>query len=654
MNVQPQNQPIDLAHEAAFALGGMEVRPATREAVAGGVSEDLEPRVMQVLVALNRRRGEVVSRDELILSCWGGRAVGDDAINRCIARIRRLSESHGGFSVETIPRVGYRLNESPQGPGIPISDTAPAGFAARHRALLAGLLVLVAGLVFALAFLPVGKAPMPNAVPQRLPSKLTIAVLPFTALSGEAGDERLGMAIASRAADMLVESPFEIVAPARALQYGGAAKAGAAQALKADLLFDGDIRRSQGVVDVEIRVIDGHSNSIVVATTQEFPATDADNIADELAAKISDPLLLPRPSTGRDARVVAALWRASIQLGVRRDYNGANETAREAAQVAPDDAFAQALHGLTAAYLAGVMPPEQKPAMLAEARAAAERAARLDPGYGDPHAVLGMVEPAFDWGSRETQFRQGLAISQDAQTAEISLIDLLQNVGRFRDSAPPAQNLFTRGSRQVAALVGTIDARLWQGQDIRALITDAGNRIRFWTLPWFAAKLFEEAAFQGGPGDAEALMREPGIRNILDQEGRPTFSRIALALHDRHPQDIQAVVDDCAKPDGLGPEAKRTCFLALAVLGRLDDAFRLADRFYPDQRGATLQLREARPGFEIPPAYLSVAELTPLRADPRFRDVAERIGLLNYWKSSHHAPDFCMTEKTPVCALLHS
>jgi hypothetical protein len=101
-------------------------------------------------------------------------------------------------------------------------------------------------------------------------------------------------------------------------------------------------------------------------------------------------------------------------------------------------------------------------------------------------------------------------------------------------------------------------------------------------------------------------------------------------------------------------EAKRTCFIALAVLGRLDDAFRLADRFYPDQRGATPQMRARRPGFEIPPAYLSVRELAPLRADARFLNVVERIGLLNYWKSSHHAPDFCMTERTPVCALLNS
>src|SRR4051812_37475958 len=103
---------IDLAQEPAFALGPLEVRPATLEVLSGERREQLEPRIMQVLVALARRRGEVVSRDELIQTCWGGRIVGDDSINRCIFRLRKLAESFGGaFEIATVPRVGFRLTE---------------------------------------------------------------------------------------------------------------------------------------------------------------------------------------------------------------------------------------------------------------------------------------------------------------------------------------------------------------------------------------------------------------------------------------------------------------------------------------------------------------------------------------------------------------
>ena len=71
--------------------------------------EVLEPLVMQVLVALASAHGETLSRDDLIAACWGGRAVTDDALNRVVSRLRALSRSYGGFRVETITKVGYRL-----------------------------------------------------------------------------------------------------------------------------------------------------------------------------------------------------------------------------------------------------------------------------------------------------------------------------------------------------------------------------------------------------------------------------------------------------------------------------------------------------------------------------------------------------------------
>src|SRR5438552_4047004 len=101
---------IDLAHEPDFMLGPMEVRPSLREVGGDCHRESIDRRVMQVLVALARARGGVVSRDDLIESCWDGIVVGDDAINNCISRLRKAAETSGSvFSIETIPRVGYRL-----------------------------------------------------------------------------------------------------------------------------------------------------------------------------------------------------------------------------------------------------------------------------------------------------------------------------------------------------------------------------------------------------------------------------------------------------------------------------------------------------------------------------------------------------------------
>jgi Tol biopolymer transport system component/DNA-binding winged helix-turn-helix (wHTH) protein len=103
---------IDLARQLDFLLGRLQVRPSLREVRIDGRTETVEPRVMQVLVLLAQADGAVVSRDQLIERCWGGRIVGEDAINRCIAKVRRVAEMDGNqsFAIETVTRVGYRLS----------------------------------------------------------------------------------------------------------------------------------------------------------------------------------------------------------------------------------------------------------------------------------------------------------------------------------------------------------------------------------------------------------------------------------------------------------------------------------------------------------------------------------------------------------------
>lgn len=137
-----ENTPVDLAREPEFALGDIRVVPAASEVVVDGRVEALEPRVLQVLVALSQRRDAVVSREELGARCWDGRVVGDDVLNRCIARLRRLADATGAFTVETIARAGYRLTtESPA----PAANQERWRFFAKHpvAVLLTALLAVI-------------------------------------------------------------------------------------------------------------------------------------------------------------------------------------------------------------------------------------------------------------------------------------------------------------------------------------------------------------------------------------------------------------------------------------------------------------------------------------------------------------------------------
>jgi len=102
---------INLAAIADFDIADLRVQPSRRTVGAGGREALVEPRVMQALITLAEAGGAVVSRDTLIARCWGGRIVGEDAINRCIAKVRRLADiaEPAAFTIETIAKVGYRM-----------------------------------------------------------------------------------------------------------------------------------------------------------------------------------------------------------------------------------------------------------------------------------------------------------------------------------------------------------------------------------------------------------------------------------------------------------------------------------------------------------------------------------------------------------------
>ena len=106
--------PIRLAEEADFLIGRLRIRPSRGEVEHDAGVERLEPRLMQVLIALAQADGQTVSRAELIDRCWGGVNVGPDAVNRVISLLRRLlTAAAPDGRLETLPRIGYRLVQPP-------------------------------------------------------------------------------------------------------------------------------------------------------------------------------------------------------------------------------------------------------------------------------------------------------------------------------------------------------------------------------------------------------------------------------------------------------------------------------------------------------------------------------------------------------------
>lgn len=128
-----------MARREDFLLGDVMVRPSLRTIEGPLGSTKAEPRVLQVLIALADARGNVLSRDDLLRLCWEGRIVGDDAINRAVAEVRRLAAAVGArFEVETVPRVGYRLANPDWLDAPSATDNRPSAARLERRKLMAG------------------------------------------------------------------------------------------------------------------------------------------------------------------------------------------------------------------------------------------------------------------------------------------------------------------------------------------------------------------------------------------------------------------------------------------------------------------------------------------------------------------------------------
>lgn len=100
------------AARAEFRVGEFLVRPRLNRVVAGdGRVVQVQPKIMDVLVLLAGRPGEVVTREELFETVWAGTHVSEHVLARAISELRKIFGDRPRSSrfIETIPKTGYRL-----------------------------------------------------------------------------------------------------------------------------------------------------------------------------------------------------------------------------------------------------------------------------------------------------------------------------------------------------------------------------------------------------------------------------------------------------------------------------------------------------------------------------------------------------------------
>ncbi len=625
---------IELAREPDFALGSLRVRPSRREITGGGERHVLQPRVMQVLVALARSPNEVVSQHELISRCWNGLSVSEDAVGRCIGQLRRLAESWAAppFAIETIPGVGYRLDATaielggPQGaPRRRTSKPVLAMAAAATLALFGGV-----------TWLALGRSPKPAVGVEVAPFKAMAADAETRALSARISDEMLNVFSANRIAQTVRAGPS-------VAGLGGPA---------AGFLVTGAVRRDPTVTRVSVRLENARTH--VGVWSEEFvrpTGADAD-LETEVATKTADIVEMAQfarasPSPLDDDAALAALLEAHDQIRWDRPTSWARllELARVPSAVRPNFAFGHSMRATADAYaVVWNAMHERRAELIADAERQARRALELDPRDSAAWVALALQAPTEHLRQSEALMLEGIARNGHPAPPYAALFEgegwILRAVGRPKEAvayferaqaidplSPPKNNSLMlayaeTGDQAHAEEILGQSLRRWPNhpdlRDYRLLMT----------------------GFYGSPVAADTLLDDPAARPA--QLTTPAIAAWRAFLRARTaPAEATQAAKLVVDADDHAPLGHEIAIAMLAILGRGDLAWVQADK-------------AARQGH-LNAGVLFAATARAVRQDPRFPSLVARMGVADYWRETGRWPEICRgAQPEPECPALRA
>ena len=611
------SQGIDLSFEPVLRIGGATIDPVSREATSSAGVERVQPQNLKVLIALARKEGRVVTRADLIDLCWDGRIVGEDVINHAISVLRVFAARVGGFSIETVPKAGYRLVAAGNEPG--------RGSGGRLLAIglaLAGLLaVVVAADLLKVPPQKQGEPPVP-----------VVALAPFSAPDGDAAGAQLARAVRVSLSHMLNEGGFPV-------------RLADAYDKRADYVITGDIEHSAAGFEATVRMEQTLHHTVIFTHRFDAAEQDASGLPDQIGASVAANLswtaalmILDRRHP-TDPQITAELLKQMSITVEGGDMLRAYEIAREIARKAPNSAIAQVALAFDTGFALGDIPREQREAAVAEGRRASVRARQLAPEFGDVHIPWCILHSTAWLAQCEARLRQGSRLDPDAPFINAFLSTLMSEVGRSEEAMELARVSIANDPYKPAKLARLMRVLEVTGQGKEADEVYA-RAIRWWPtnerIVWGRILSFVESG------------NFAGIEK-LGQTDERLASTVRLLTAFRA-GDAVGVTRAC-EATADSPWIRMLCPILLADLGQFDAAFATTDRMFPTMVGRSAQ-EEEKLWLDDPNTYpkgiLSGPSAAALRRDPRFIGLAERLGLLRYWRTGR-LPDFCTWKHEALC-----
>jgi len=515
---------------------------------------------------------------------------------------------------------------------------APPQMQFRTRAAFgAAVLIAMAGLGYLLYERGMGRA-------EAAGNRSSIAVLPFTNLSGDASKDYFSDGMSEELLNLLARIPgLKVAARTSAFAYKGrnvdVREVG--KELGVETVLEGSVRQSADQVRITAQLIDTESGFHIWSETYDRRMADIFTVQDEIATAIVDKLkieLAPKeqqlaqretaPTQNVEAYEFYLQARAIWKRRGEDNLNRAIELYQAA--LARDPAFARAHAGLASAYV--VLPgysmddgDEEK--FLKMAEQSARQALALDPNIGEAHAVLAQINAARgNFLDAESGFFFAISLEPNEPTPHHWYSILLNKVGRLDAGLEQARRAYELDPSSPVLVSNLANTYLLLGEDEQAL--------RYSTL---ARELGIGSGASEGV-EATVAMR----RGQWDEAKRLLAAQVTLPAELRPlvGQFVDAIADPARRPAvvagfrSIDPKVatQEDLLMPYLQLQQYDLVYRIVDESLDHDRMAWAH------DWDLMHAWTS--EGAAFRKDPRFSKLVERIGLVDYWKQYGY-PDRC-------------
>ena len=464
----------DFDQPGPYDFGPFELRVRTHELFKHGIRVKLRPQPFQLLLALVKRAGDVVTREELRQQLWpqGTFVDFEQGLNTAVKELRgALGDSADEPRyIETLPRVGYRILV-PVNSKSSVTEAAPAERAALsvEAALAVSLPThdtqrvaprISRGLAVSLAviFLVIlgsyflWSRSRPAAQP--VSTRVILAVLPFENLTGDPGQEYFSDGLTDEMISKLSgldPQHFGVIARSSVMGYkhGQARLDEIGRELGAQYVLEGSVRRDASTVRVAAQLIQLKDQTHLWSRQYDRELSNllvlqgeiAREITDEIQATIGERKAAPATrEAAMSAQQLAAydFYLKGLFYWNKRTLEGFQQAIASFEQaIARDPGYAPAHAGLANSYSLlsaySVAPGAQ---YMPLARAAALRALELDANLPEAHTALALViqNYDYDWQTAEKEYRRAIELNPNYATAHQWYAEHLGFRGRFEEA----------------------------------------------------------------------------------------------------------------------------------------------------------------------------------------------------------------------------